>query len=114
MPRLLTFALLMLPLSALALEPEVQAAKDEGMPLYNAHLRSQAPPYLEPAAEAGDAEAMYYLGEIHRLRHMGMTREALEWYRRAAEHGEPYAMLWVSSAMLAATVAISLALPREA
>ncbi|GAA0578698.1 tetratricopeptide repeat protein [Halomonas salifodinae] len=86
-------ALLLVPLSGWALDAETQAAKDEGMRLYNAHLRSQAPPYLEPAAEAGDAEAMYYLGEIHRLRHMGMTQEALEWYRRAAEHGEPYAML---------------------
>ncbi|MFY0991883.1 tetratricopeptide repeat protein [Halomonas sp. C05BenzN] len=86
-------ALLLSPLSGWALDAETQAAKDEGMRLYNAHLRSQAPPYLEPAAEAGDAEAMYYLGEIHRLRHMGMTREALAWYRRAAEHGEPYAML---------------------
>ncbi|MFY0991884.1 tetratricopeptide repeat protein [Halomonas sp. C05BenzN] len=86
-------ALLFSPISGWALDAETQAAKDEGMRLYNAHLRSQAPPYLEPAAEAGDAEAMYYLGETHRLRHMGMTREALAWYRRAAEHGEPYAML---------------------
>lgn len=86
-------ALLLSPISGWALDAETQAAKDEGLRLYNAHLRSQAPPYLEPAAEAGDAEAMYYLGEIHRLRHMGMTREALAWYRRAAEHGEPYAML---------------------
>ncbi|GAA0578707.1 tetratricopeptide repeat protein [Halomonas salifodinae] len=92
--KALAFAALLLgPASAWALEPETQAAKDEGLRLYNAHLRSQAPPYLEVAAEAGDVDAMYYLGEIHRLRHMGMTREALEWYRRAAEHGEPYAML---------------------
>jgi uncharacterized protein len=87
-------ALLLLgPASGWALDAETQAAKDEGLRLYNAHLRSQAPPYLEPAAEAGDAEAMYYLGEIHRLRHMGMTREALAWYQRAAEQGDPYAML---------------------
>ncbi|MBD3895305.1 sel1 repeat family protein [Halomonas sp. ML-15] len=85
--------LLLSPISGWALDAETQAAKEEGLRLYNAHLRSQASPYLEPAAEAGDAEAMYYLGEIHRLRHMGMTREALEWYQRAAEKGEPYAML---------------------
>jgi uncharacterized protein len=90
---LLLTALLLGPASGWALDAETQAAKDEGLRLYNAHLRSQAPPYLEPAAEAGDAEAMYYLGEIHRLRHMGMTREALEWYQRAAEQGDPYAML---------------------
>ncbi|MBD3895307.1 sel1 repeat family protein [Halomonas sp. ML-15] len=92
--KALTLAtLLLLPISGWALDAETQAAKDEGLRLYNAHLRSQASPYLEPAAEAGDAEAMYYLGEIHRLRHMGMTREALEWYQRAGERGDPYAML---------------------
>ncbi|WP_369335835.1 tetratricopeptide repeat protein [Halomonas sp. ND22Bw] len=50
-------------------------------------------PKLEPAAEAGDVEAMYYLGESHRITHMGMTRDALDWYLKAAEHRDPYAML---------------------
>ncbi|WP_224105842.1 tetratricopeptide repeat protein [Vreelandella aquamarina] len=63
------------------------------MRLYNAHQRSKSPPYLEIAAEAGDAEAMYYLGEVDRLRHMGLTQAALDWYHQAAQHGEPYAML---------------------
>ncbi|MBZ5487736.1 sel1 repeat family protein [Halomonas aquamarina] len=79
--------------SAWALDEEAQAAKEEGMRLYNAHQRSKSPPYLEIAAEAGDAEAMYYLGEVDRLRHMGLTQAALDWYHQAAQHGEPYAML---------------------
>ncbi|WP_447894186.1 tetratricopeptide repeat protein [Vreelandella sp. GE22] len=71
----------------------MQAAKEEGMRLYNAHQRSKSPPYLEIAAEAGDAEAMYYLGEVDRLRHMGLTQAALDWYHQAALHADPYAML---------------------
>ncbi|MBP5980324.1 MAG: sel1 repeat family protein [Halomonas sp.] len=82
----------MLPV-AWALDEEAQAAKDEGMRLYNAHQRSRSTPYLEIAAKAGDAEAMYYLGEVDRLRHMGLTQVALDWYYQAAQHGEPYAML---------------------
>ncbi|WP_082090891.1 tetratricopeptide repeat protein [Halomonas sp. HG01] len=77
-----------------ALEPEVQAAKEEGMRLYNIQHPTAALPYLEQAAEAGDVEAMYYMGEAERRqRMMNMTRAALDWYLKAAEHGEPYAML---------------------
>lgn len=76
-----------------ALPADIQAAKDEGMRLYNAHQRSLSTPYLEIAAEAGDAEAMYYLGEVYRLRHMGLNQAALGWYYQAAQQGEPYAML---------------------
>ncbi|GHC39528.1 hypothetical protein SAMN05443545_1163 [Aidingimonas halophila] len=48
------------PLLAWALEPEVQEAKDEGMRLYGLGISGEIIPYLEPAAEAGDVEAMYY------------------------------------------------------
>ncbi|PCF93411.1 tetratricopeptide repeat protein, partial [Vreelandella nigrificans] len=88
----LTLATLLSP-AALALPADIQAAKDEGMRLYNAHQRSLSTPYLEIAAEAGDAEAMYYLGEVYRLRHMGLNQVALGWYYQAALQGEPYAML---------------------
>lgn len=88
----LTLAALLSPV-ALALDEEAQAAKDEGMRLYNAHQRSISTPYLEKAAEAGDVEAMYYLGEVNRLRHMGLNQEALEWYYQAAQNGDPHAML---------------------
>ncbi|MFM9272021.1 tetratricopeptide repeat protein [Halomonas elongata] len=50
-------------------------------------------PYLEKAAEAGDVEAMYYLGEATRLLGRGLTEEAMGWYLKAAEQGDPYAML---------------------
>ncbi|MGR2740817.1 tetratricopeptide repeat protein [Billgrantia sp. Q4P2] len=83
----------LVPPTALALDDEAQAAKNEGMRLYNTHQRTTSMPYLEIAANAGDVEAMYYLVEAHRLRHLGMTQAALEWYHRAAQQGEPHAML---------------------
>lgn len=63
------------------------------MRLYNAHQRSRSPPYLEIATEEVDAEVMYYLGEVDRLRHMGLTQAALDWYYQAVQLGNPYAML---------------------
>lgn len=45
--------------SAWALDKEAQAAKDEGMRLYNALQREESIPYLEIAAEAGDIDAMF-------------------------------------------------------
>ena len=44
---------------------------------------------LEPAAEAGDAEAQFYMGTL-RAHGAGLPRDygaSLEWYRRAAEQG---------------------------
>ncbi len=93
MPRLLTFALLMLPTSAWALEPEVQTAKDEGMRLWGISEWIEMQPYLEQSASAGDVESMYYLGEATRLLSRGLTREAMDWYLKAAEQGDVYAML---------------------
>ncbi|MDR5868203.1 tetratricopeptide repeat protein [Halomonas koreensis] len=70
---------------------------------YNLGYVVDAIPKLEVAAEAGDMEAMYYLGESHRITHMGMTSDALEWYLKAAEHNDPYAMLrlWGGGACVA-------------
>ncbi|MBW5802207.1 tetratricopeptide repeat protein [Halomonas elongata] len=85
--------LLTLPGVATALEPDVQAAKDEGMRLWGQHEWIKMQPYLEKAAEAGDVEAMYYLGEATRLLGRGLTEEAMDWYLKAAEQGDPYAML---------------------
>ncbi|MBW6393517.1 hypothetical protein [Billgrantia antri] len=93
MPRMLIIVLLVLPISAWALEPEVQAAKDEGMRVYGLGIAAESIPLLEPAAEAGDVDAMYYLGEIHRLRHMGLTRAAMAWYLKAAAKDDVYSML---------------------
>ncbi|MFB9866364.1 hypothetical protein [Vreelandella sulfidaeris] len=54
------------------------------MRLYNIGHSTDAMPYLRQAAEAGDVEAMYYMGESERRQHMlGMTTEAMEWYPQA-------------------------------
>ncbi|MCK2184372.1 tetratricopeptide repeat protein [Halomonas getboli] len=91
---LLASILIILPGIATALEPEVQSAKDEGMRLYNIGESTRALPYLEEVAEAGDVEAMYYMGEAERRQNMGgMTLKAMNWYLQAAEQGDPYAML---------------------
>ncbi|PSJ20597.1 sel1 repeat family protein [Halomonas sp. ND22Bw] len=90
---LLASILMILPGIATALEPEVQAAKDEGMRLWGQHEWIRMQPYLKQAAEAGDVEAMYYLGEATRLLGRGLTEEAMGWYLQAAEQGDPYAML---------------------
>ncbi|QPP47978.1 MULTISPECIES: tetratricopeptide repeat protein [unclassified Halomonas] len=79
-----------------------QTAKEEGMIDYNLGYLLDAIPKLEVAAEAGDVEAMYYLGESHRIAHMGMTREALDWYHLAAQEGDPYAMLRLESGKVCA------------
>ncbi|SDM76794.1 hypothetical protein SAMN05192555_11921 [Franzmannia pantelleriensis] len=89
----LTITALLSP-SVLALDEEAQAAKEEGMRLYGIRQADTAIPFLEQAAAAGDAEAMYYLGEANRRLVMGnMNQAALDWYYQAAQHGEPYAML---------------------
>ncbi|GAA0565855.1 hypothetical protein GCM10008997_12760 [Halomonas salifodinae] len=73
-PRWLLIVLLVLPISAWALDPESQAAKDEGMRPYNAHQRMMSMPYLEIAARIGDVETMYYLAEVYRLRRLCCLR----------------------------------------
>ncbi|AQU85038.1 hypothetical protein BV504_01685 [Halomonas sp. 'Soap Lake  len=63
------------------------------MRLWGIHQWELMQPPLEIAAESGDAEAMYYLGEANRLLSRGLSQAALDWYYQAAQHGEPYAML---------------------
>ncbi|WP_447894174.1 tetratricopeptide repeat protein [Vreelandella sp. GE22] len=80
-----------------ALEEDAQAAKEEGMRLWGIHQWETMQPPLKIAAEAGDVEAMYYLGEANRLLSRGLSRAAMDWYYQAARHGEPYAMLRLNS-----------------
>ncbi|WP_338578804.1 tetratricopeptide repeat protein [Halomonas salifodinae] len=64
------------------------------MRLYNIGHSTAAMPYLRQAAEAGDVEAMYYMGEAERRQQMmGLTRAAMEWYLKAAAEGDAYSML---------------------
>ncbi len=93
-------SLLLMPLTlppAWALDEQAQAAKEEGMRLWGIHQWERMQPPLEIAAESGDAEAMYYLGEANRLLSRGLSQAALDWYYQAAQHGEPYAMLRLDS-----------------
>ncbi|ABI56488.1 tetratricopeptide repeat protein [Alkalilimnicola ehrlichii MLHE-1] len=82
------------------LDAEQQQAKEEGMRLYGIRWRSVAIHHLEKAAEAGDVESMYTLGEIYRFMDRGMSHEAIDWYHRAAEGGDPYAMLRLNWGMI--------------
>ncbi|PCF93465.1 tetratricopeptide repeat protein [Vreelandella nigrificans] len=85
---------LMWPLNSWALPVDIQAAKNEGMRLYNIGHSTAAIPYLHQAADAGDVDAMYYMGESERRQKMmGFTTAAMERYLKAAEQGDPYAML---------------------
>ncbi|MFG0585432.1 tetratricopeptide repeat protein [Pseudomonas sp. zjy_9] len=78
------------------LTPEQQAAKEKGIILYNQYKAISAEPYLKIAAQAGDREAQYYLGEALRLNNRFMTEEAYKWYVAAAEQGDYYAMYRLS------------------
>nr|WP_240457613.1 tetratricopeptide repeat protein [Halomonas socia] len=83
--------------TAWALNEEAQVAKEEGMRLWGIHQWEKMQPPLEIAAESGDLEAMYYLGEANRLLSRGLSQAALDWYHQAAEHGDPHAMLRLHS-----------------
>ncbi|MGL4316367.1 MAG: tetratricopeptide repeat protein [Pseudomonas sp.] len=78
------------------LTPTQQSAKELGITLYNQHKAISAEPYLKKAAEAGDRESQYFLGEALRLNNRYMTPEAQKWYMAAAEQGDYYAMFRLS------------------
>lgn len=80
------------------LTTEEKAARDKGIVLYQQSAWDSAQPFLKVAAAAGDPKAQYYLGEAIRLNNMFMTEEAKKWYEAAAEEGDLYAMLRLSSA----------------
>ena len=78
------------------LTPEQQAARDKGLALYQQSDWYDSQPLLQIAAEAGDQQAQYYLGEAIRLSKRYMTAEARKWYEAAAEQGDLFAMLRLS------------------
>src|SRR5688572_15998516 len=91
----LVCALLITALSSSAfaqLSTEEQAAKVRGLILYNQYKAVTATPFLTVAAEAGDYEAQYYLGESFRRKNHYMNPEARKWYEASAAQGDLYAM----------------------
>ena len=79
------------------LTQEQQAAKDRGIALYKQSDWYDSQPLLQTAAEAGDRQAQYYLGEAIRLSKRYTTMEAKKWYEAAAEQGDLYSMLRLSN-----------------
>ena len=77
--------------SLAALTPVQQAAKDRGIMLYNQYKPAEME--LRVAAEAGDAEAQFYLGEELRHKHRHMTAEARNILEASASQGNLYAMI---------------------
>jgi TPR repeat protein len=71
-------------------DPNQNSAKDEGIILYNQY--KVAAPQLQIAAEAGDSEAQFYLGNEIRNSKKYITAEAFKWYKAAADQGNLYAM----------------------
>ncbi|WP_417663560.1 tetratricopeptide repeat protein [Pseudomonas sp.] len=95
----LFFSLLLSVFSASAyaqLDPEQQAAKERGITLYNQYKAISVVPFLTEAAEAGDRESQYILGEALRKNNRYMTKEATKWYIAAANQGDYYAMFRLS------------------
>ena len=73
----------------LALAPPARADVAAGWAAYLSGDYATAVIELEPAAEAGDAEAQFYMGTL-REHGAGLPKDygaSLAWYRRAAEQG---------------------------
>ncbi|RON45708.1 tetratricopeptide repeat protein [Pseudomonas frederiksbergensis] len=75
------------------LSSEAESAKIRGLTLYNQDKTALAVPLLTIAAQAGDQEAQYYLGESHRRKNHYMNPDARMWYEASADHGDLYAMI---------------------
>ncbi|WP_062390304.1 tetratricopeptide repeat protein [Pseudomonas abietaniphila] len=79
------------------LTPEAEAARNKGIVLYKQSDWYDSQPLLEIAATEGDRTAQYYLAEAIRLSKRYTTAVAKKWYEAAAEQGDLYAMLRLSS-----------------
>lgn len=87
--------LIIAPLSGFGAELTVkqQTAKMQGVRLYNQFKAFSATPLLKIAADAGDPDAQYYLGEAIRKNKKYMTSEALNAYEASALQGDIYSMI---------------------
>jgi len=89
--RILLLAILLLGGTGSALAG-TEAGLDAGIAAYQRGDYVAARAAWAPLASAGDAEAQYYLGNLH-AKGEGVARDlgqALYWFRAAAEQGEPY------------------------
>ncbi|AZD35822.1 hypothetical protein C4K22_3079 [Pseudomonas chlororaphis subsp. aurantiaca] len=75
------------------LSSEQQTAKEQGLVLYNQFKAISAVPYLRAAADAGDSESQYFLGEAIRKSKRYITPEAQSAYEAAALQGDIYSMI---------------------
>lgn len=75
------------------LTSDLNSAKAQGITLYNQFKAASAVPFLELAAQAGDHEAQYYLGEALKKKNHYMSPQSQKWYEAAAEQGDLYAMI---------------------
>ena len=94
--RIIFTLLLLLPLGCHAntqITPNQISAKQQGINLYNQYKATSAIPFLTTAAEAGDHEAQYYLGEALRKKNHYMNKEAKKWYEASAGQNDLYAMI---------------------
>jgi hypothetical protein len=73
-----------------------QTAKNRGVMLFNQYKPSESA--LRIAAEAGDAEAQFYLAEELRQKSQYITPEAEKWLEAAGSQGNLYAMLRLARA----------------
>ncbi|QTT89051.1 tetratricopeptide repeat protein [Pseudomonas chlororaphis] len=73
-------------------------AKEQGVILFNQYKAASAIPLLKLAAEAGDPEAQYYLGEALRKSNRYITIEALHAYEASALQGDIYSMIRLATA----------------
>ena len=91
MCRILLLAILLLGGSGSALAG-MEAGLDAGIAAYQRGDYVAARAAWAPLASAGDAEAQYYLGNLH-AKGEGVARDlgqARHWFHAAAEQGEPY------------------------
>lgn len=75
------------------LTSEQVAAKSRGLFLYNLRRTNDAASFLKVAAEAGDREAQFFLGEVIRKGATYVSPESQYWYRLAANQNDVYAMM---------------------